>query len=122
MKAILAAAVFLEALYALQKVIRSSRSVFAFSLIAFSMLYSGDLVSFMWFGAKVTIPGLYLNAFIAQQSWLFSMKYLQSYLFASGSITHQRMQVIAKWTVLVIYNLVIILMLLMQWHTMERSL
>lgn len=64
-KAILAAAVLLEALYALQKVIRSSRSLFAFSLLAFSMLYSVDLVTFMWFGAKVTIPGLYLNAFVA---------------------------------------------------------
>ncbi len=63
-KAILATAVGLQTIYAFQKVIRSSQSVFAISLLAFSMLYSIDLLTFMWFGAKVTIPGLSLDAFI----------------------------------------------------------
>ena len=63
-KAFLAAAVGLQTIYAFQKVMRSSRSVFAISLLAFSMLYSIDLVTFIWFGAKVTIPGLYLDAFV----------------------------------------------------------
>ena len=112
---VLALILLTEWLWVTLKVCRTTRSVFALTLLSFTLLLATALIYFakfdtIWYSNWVSLIFKCFTASVTVQSWLFAMQYLQSYLYTckGGESIAYKIHTVVKFAVIFFYAAAII--------------
>ncbi len=96
------------------KICRTTRSVFALTLLSFTPLLAITLIYYavanFWFNKWVRFICQCFTASLPMQSWFFAMQYFKSYLYtcASADSIKYKIHTVVKYTIIVAYVAVLI--------------